>query len=244
MVSVVSTFEWSVGLGAWLSLAFLMIPRGFRDYATTAVYVAVPLVAVGLVFTVASLLVFLLRCILFVLFAMMRGDVLLGVALSALLTVSVKGLLGIRASALSDPGSVSPGILATVLRFEILLLRLESLARNFIKAQGLGDLVARVFPGETQSPAVASAAATVAAPVAAPVAGPVVAPVVAPVETEAVDSEAVESIEPIESEAVESVAAVEPIEPDAIESIFEPTLLAPAPPFLPLEPPHRRMEIE
>jgi hypothetical protein len=230
MVSVVSTFEWSVGLGAWLSLAFLMIPRGFRDYATTAVYVAVPLVVVGLVFTVASLLVFLLRCILFVLFAMMRGDVLLGVALSALLTVSVKGLLGIRASALSDPGSVSPGILATVLRFEILLLRLESLARNFIKAQGLGDLVARLFPGETQSPAVASAAATVVAP----------ASVVAPVET----IESIESIEPIESEAVESVAAVEPIEPETIESIFEPTLLAPAPPFLPLEPPHRRMEIE
>jgi hypothetical protein len=235
MVSVVSTFEWSVGLGAWLSLAFLMIPRGFRDYATTAVYVAVPLVAVGLVFTVASLLVFLLRCILFVCFAMMRGDVLVGVALSALLTVSVRALLQIRASALSDPGSVSPGVLATVLRFEILLLRIESLARNFIKAQGLGDLVARVFPGETQSPAVASAAATV------------VAPVVAPVETEAVESEAVESeaveSEAVESEAVESVEPietvepVEPIEPDAIESIFEPTLLAPAPPFLPLEPP-------
>jgi len=139
--------------------------------------------------------------------------------------------LQIRASALSDPGSVSPGVLATVLRFEILLLRLESLARNFIKAQGMGDLVARVFPGETQSPVVASAAAAVAAPA--------VAPVVAPVETEAVESEAVESIEPIKSEAVESaeLEAVEPIEPDAIESIFEPTLLAPAPPFLPLEPP-------
>jgi len=232
MVSVVSTFEWSVGLGAWLSLAFLMIPRGFRDYATTAVYVAVPLVAVGLVFTVASLLVFLLRCILFVLFAMMRGDVLLGVALSALLTVSVKGLLQIRASALSDPGSVSPGVLATILRFEILLLRLESLARNFIKAQGMGDLLARVFRGETQSSAVASAAATVAAPVS------VVAPasVVAHVETEAVES--VEPIETVEPEAVE------PIEPETIESIFEPTLLAPAPPFLPLEPPHRQMEIE
>ena len=241
MVSVVSTFEWSVGLGAWLSLAFLMIPRGFRDYATTAVYVAVPLVAVGLVFTVASLLVFLLRCILFVLFAMMRGDVLLGVALSALLTVSVKGLLGIRASALSDPGSVSPGVLATVLRFEILLLRLESLARNFIKAQGLGVLVARVFPCETQSPAVASAAAAVVAPVAAPVAGPVVAPVETEavesetVDSEAVESEAVESVEPIET--VERIEPVEPIEPDAIESIFEPTLLAPAPPFLPLESP-------
>ena len=226
MVSVVSTFEWSVGLGAWLSLAFLMIPRGFRDYATTAVYVAVPLVAVGLVFTVASLLVFLLRCILFVLFAMMRGDVLLGVALSALLTVSVKGLLQIRASALSDPGSVSPGVLATVLRFEILLLRLESLARNFIKAQGLGALAARVFPGGTHSPVVSSASAPASASVAAPVA--------APVET----IESIESIEPIKSEAVES------IEPETIESIFEPTLLAPAPPFLPLEPPHRQMEIE
>lgn len=223
MVSVASTFEWSVGLGAWLSLAFLMIPRGFRDYATTAVYVAVPLVAVGLVFTVASLLVFLLRCFLFVVFAMMRGDVLLGVALSALLTVSVKGLLQIRASALSDPGSVSPGILATVLRFEILLLRLESLARNFIKAQGLGDLVARVFPGETCSPAVASAT----------VVGPVVEP-------EAVESKAVAA----ELEAVEPVVAAAPIEPETIESIFEPTLLAPAPPFLPLEPPHRQMEIE
>jgi hypothetical protein len=167
---------------------------------------------------------------LFVLFAMMRGDVLLGVALSALLTVSVKGLLQIRASALSDPGSVSPGVLATILRFEILLLRLESLARNFIKAQGLGDLLARVFRGETQSPAVASAAATVAAPVVAPV----LAPAVAPVETEAVESEAVESVEPIET--VEP-KAVEPIEPETIESIFEPTLLAPAPPFLPLEPP-------
>jgi hypothetical protein len=229
MVSVVSTFEWSVGLGAWLSLAFLMIPRGFRDYATTAVYVAVPLVAVSLVFTVASLLVFLLRCILFVLFAMMRGDVLLGVALSALLTVSVRGLLQIRASALSDPGSVSPGVLATVLRFEILLLRLESLARNFIKAQGLGDLVARVFPGETQSPAVA------------PVAGPVVRPVVAPASV--VEPEAVEPVEPVEAVAAE-LEAVEPIEPETIESIFEPTLLAPAPPFLPLVSPHRQMEIE
>ena len=235
MVSVASTFEWSVGLGAWLSLAFLMIPRGFRDYATTAVYVAVPLVAVGLVFTVASLLVFLLRCILFVLFAMMRGDVLLGVALSALLTVSVRGLLQIRASALSDPGSVSPGVLATVLRFEILLLRLESLARNFIKAQGLGALAARMFPVETQT--------HVGAP--APVLVPAVAPasVVEPeaVESKAVESEAVESVEAVESAELE---AVEPIEPETIESIFEPTLLAPAPPFLPLEPPHRQMEIE
>ena len=235
MVSVVSTFEWSVGLGAWLSLTFLMIPRGFRDYATTAVYVAVPLVAVGLVFTVASLLVFLLRCILFVLFAMMRGDVLLGVALSALLTVSVRGLLQIRASALSDPGSVSPGVLATVLRFEILLIRLESLARNFIKAQGLGALAARMFPVETQTHVVAPA----------PVLVPAVAPasVVEPeaVESKAVESEAVESVEAVESAELE---AVEPIEPETIGSIFEPTLLAPAPPFLPLEPPHRQMEIE
>ena len=235
MVSVVSTFEWSVGLGAWLSLTFLMIPRGFRDYATTAVYVAVPLVAVGLVFTVASLLVFLLRCILFVLFAMMRGDVLLGVALSALLTVSVRGLLQIRASALSDPGSVSPGVLATVLRFEILLIRLESRARNFIKAQGLGALAARMFPVETQTHVVAPA----------PVLVPAVAPasVVEPeaVESKAVESEAVESVEAVESAELE---AVEPIEPETIESIFEPTLLAPAPPFLPLEPPHRQMEIE
>jgi hypothetical protein len=230
MVSVTSTFEWSVGLGAWLSLVVLTLPHNLSGYKKTAVYVAAPLLSVGLVYTTASFFLMLLRCFLFVVFAMLRAEVLLGVALCAVATVAVRGFLGLRASVLADPSSVSPTVLATILRFEILAIRVESLfARGVVIAQAF---LARTFP--TGSATVSATAAT-AAPVET-------AATAAPVET-AATAAPVETAEP-EAAAPEAAAPVETAAPETIESLAPAPPLEPLTPLLPLEPPRRQLETE
>jgi len=149
-----TAFEWSVGLSAWLSLAAVTLvytttPGGPRPGVLgVAVGVTSPLIAVGVLYIAASLFLAFLRSVLFVLCAMMRGEVLLGAMVCACLTIGLRALLTLRETAATNPDALSPATRASLRQCELFVsLAYDAVGRGYAMARvliarsmGTGDL--------------------------------------------------------------------------------------------------------
>jgi len=116
-MSSFTVFEWSVGMGAWLSLAAAPLLLGIESaplfYTLT---VGVPLIMISLLYVAASLSLAFLHLQFVVLWLMVREDVVVG--LFTLLTIAA--IVGTAAKLLEEfrtnPESLSPRVRSVVLR--------------------------------------------------------------------------------------------------------------------------------
>jgi hypothetical protein len=207
-----TTFGWSVGLSAWATIAAAVLThRNQPELLTLSFYVSVPLIAVGFVYTAASLFVIFLRCFIYVVSVMVQGEVLLGVVVCVLTTAGIQWGVVVRRAIKSNPASVSPTVLAIFLRCEEIVEQVQTtIERGYTMGLYVG---AQIAEGRSSPRVIATDAATVAEPDAATVAATVAEPDTEP------------DAEPI-------------VEPDAatVVSTTEVTLRAMAPPLLPLLP--------
>ena len=191
----ITAFEWSVGFGAWVAVAI-----GSLTYAEQTVQrrrsawitfaVVLPLLTIGVVYTFASLFMAFVRLFLFVVFAMLHGEVLLTSVLCVVLATGIHAALALRETTLKDPAAASPAVLAAVRRVDSLLEKARAVLASFLvslMARGLASstLVRVLTMLESSRPEEAH---------------------VAPVATEAAEPEATET-EAVEPDAMAAEAA-------------------------------------
>jgi hypothetical protein len=170
-----TTFGWSVGLSAWATIAAAVLThRNQPELLTLSFYVSVPLIAVGFVYTAASLFVIFLRCFIYVVSVMVQGEVLLGVVVCVLTTAGIQWGIVVRRAIKSNPASVSPTVLAIFLRCEEIVEQVRTtIERGYTMGLYVG---AQIAEGRSSPRVIATDAATVAATVAEPDAEPIVEP--------------------------------------------------------------------
>ncbi len=178
-MSSLSVFQWSVGMGAWLSLAAAPLLSGVKS--TPLLYtlvVGVPMILISLLYVAASLSLAFLHLQFVVLCLMVREDVVVGIF--TLLTIAA--IVGTAAKLLEEfrtnPESLSPGVRSAVLQlatglsyaqqqalrlYNRILIGREQFLANPSAVQGglafLRSLVSPWSPVTLVSPSAAAAAA-------------------------------------------------------------------------------------
>jgi hypothetical protein len=128
-MSSFAVFEWSVGMGAWLSLAAAPLLSGIESRPLLyAVAVGVPMILISLLYVAASLSLAFLHLQFVVLCLMVRADVVVG--LFTLLTIAA--IVGTAAKLLeqfrTNPESLPPGLRSVVLQLDTGLSYLQQQA--------------------------------------------------------------------------------------------------------------------
>jgi hypothetical protein len=128
-MSSFTVFEWSVGMGAWLSLAAAPLLSGIESRPLLyAVAVGVPMILISLLYVAASLSLAFLHLQFVVLCLMVRADVVVG--LFTLLTIAA--IVGTAAKLLeqfrTNPESLPPGLRSVVLQLDTGLSYLQKQA--------------------------------------------------------------------------------------------------------------------
>lgn len=118
-MSSFAVFEWSVGMGAWLSLAAAPLLSGIQSAPLLyALIVGVPMILISLLYVAASLSVAFLHLQFVVLCLMVRADVVVG--LFTLLTIAA--IVGTAAKLLeqfrTNPESLPPELRSVVLQLD------------------------------------------------------------------------------------------------------------------------------
>ena len=201
----ISTFDWSVGFGAWvavvigsLTVAEQTAERRRSAWATFAV--ALPLLSIGIVYTIARLFLTFVRLVLYIVFAMLQGEVLFTVGLCVALITGVQAALRVREATRRDPASASPLVLAAVRRVDWLLQKTQVFLLSVLVA-----LMARGLASSTLVYILTTLESLLSEEPAAPPVAPVAeAPVAEATETTvteaAVATEATEATEPVATE--------------------------------------------
>ena len=193
----ISAFDWSVGFGAWVAVVIgsLTVAEQTAERRKTAWFtfaVALPLLSIGIVYITARLFLAFFRLFLYVIFAMLHGDVLFSLALCVVLVTGGHAALALREAVRRNPAAASPLVLAAVRRFDWLLRKtqvclmsiLVSLMARGLASSALVYILTALESLLSEEPA--------APPVAPPVATPVAETVEA---TEATEAETVEATE-------------------------------------------------
>jgi len=181
-MSSFTVFEWSVGMGAWLSLAAAPLLSGIQSTPLLyALAVGLPMILVSLLYVAASLSLAFLHLQFVVLCLMIRADVVTGVftllTIAAIVGTAAKLLEQVR----TNPESLSPGVRSVVLRLStglsyaqqqalrlynrILIGRERFLANPSVLRGGLAFLESLLTPWSPVAP-VASVASVETVPLA------------------------------------------------------------------------------
>jgi hypothetical protein len=209
----ISTFDWSVGFGAWvavvigsLTVAEQTAERRRSAWATFAV--ALPLLSIGIVYTIARLFLTFVRLFLYIVFAMLQGEVLFTVGLCVALITGVQAALRVREATRRDPASASPLVLAAVRRVDWLLQKTQVFLLSVLVA-----LMARGLASST----LVYILTTLESLLSEEPAAPPVAPVAEAPVAEATETTVTEATETTVTEAAVATEATEATEPVATE---------------------------
>jgi len=161
-----TVFEWSVGIGAWMSLATIVLVSGMqKTLPQYVVWAGIPLIVTSLTYVAVLLFLATVQYFIATLFLMVRVDVLVG--LFILLTLA--GLLKLTVELLEQfythPETLSPTVLQVVQQLDVGITRAKLIlvrVYGHIQNGTVREAVTRLFSPTAATAVTAATAATVA----------------------------------------------------------------------------------
>ena len=173
-MSSLAVFEWSVGMGAWLSVAVVPLLLGIQAKPLRYIlFVGVPMIMVSLLYILARVYMAFLHLSVVVLCLMVRSDVVVGLFLLLSLTAIVVTAAKLIEQLHTYPESLSPWVARLVGQLDQGLLRardwgLRVYLRFRSEGFGVADFIHSMAPAAPAAAAVAAPAAAAPAVAAAP----------------------------------------------------------------------------